>query len=269
MSRVLRRFGCSAPAIFPAGGPNGQMLRTLLKQEDIVATCVPIVQDMRQDFTVTETRSSRQYRFVFPGSGLTHVEAGDLLQAIETIEPAPDFIVASGSLPPDTDVNFFADVARIAKARGARLVLDTSGPSLAAALERPVYLIKPNLHEFRDLIQSSLETETRQLDAARALLREKRVEMIALTLGARGALLVTHENAWRGSAPELEPVSSIGAGDSFLGGLVWRLSSGASNEDALRFALAAGSAALLSPGTGLCQPADIRKLLSEVKVTQV
>ncbi len=268
MARVLRRFGCAAPAMFPAGGPNGQILRALLKQEGIAAISVPIAQDTRQDFTVTETLGGGQYRFVFPGAELTRAEARHLLQVIETIEPAPRFIVASGSLPQGASPSFIADLARIAVRRAAKLVVDTSGPALAAVVEQPVYLIKPNRHEFDDLTHSSLDSEKRQLEAARMVLREKPLEMIALILGGRGALLVTREGALRGMAPELQPVSSVGAGDCFLAGLVWQLSGGAPNKEALRFAIAAGAAALLAPGTELCRPADIERLLPQVIVAE-
>ncbi len=90
--------------------------------------------------------------------------------------------------------------------------------------------------------------------------------MIALTLGADGALLVTANDAWRGLAPKIKAVSTVGAGDSFLGALVWQLSRGACHRDALQFAIAAGSAALLAPGTELCFPADVERLLPSVKV---
>jgi 6-phosphofructokinase 2 len=269
VARVLRRLGVASTAVFPAGGAKGQMLQVLLKQEDIAAVFVPVGQDTRQDFTVTERQSGAQYRFVFPGARLTGAETTSLLQALQEIEPVPQYIVAGGSLPEGTRLTLFADIARIATAQGAKLVVDTSGAALVAALAEPVYLIKPNLHEFQELVQSPLDTLEEQLQAARRVLHETNLQMITLTLGAEGALLVTAENAWRGIAPKIHPVSSVGAGDSFLGGLVWQLSRGASNQDALRFAIAAGSAALVSPGTELCRPPDIEKLLPRVQVTQL
>jgi 6-phosphofructokinase 2 len=153
--------------------------------------------------------------------------------------------------------------------RGAKLVLDSSGPAFRAALAGPIYLIKPNLREFHELMQTPLETEAAQLEAARTLLAAKNVEIIALTLADQGALLVTREAAWRGCAPKLKPVSTVGAGDSFLGALLWRLIQGRALDDALRYGIAAGSAALLSEGTELCRVEDVENLLPEIMIEAV
>lgn len=269
VARVLRRFGVTAKAVFPAGGGNGELLKRLLKQEDIFAVSVPIAADTRQDFTVFERQGGAQYRFVFPGSPLTASEVGALTATLDEIRPAPELLIVSGSFPENTDVAIFAATARVIAATKAKLVVDTTGASLASALKHPVYLIKPNLHELEDLTQSSLNTEDLRLGAVRTLLREKKIELIALTLGADGAVLASRDGVWRGSAPKVQPQSTVGAGDSFMGGLVWQLSRGASCADTLRFAIAAGSAALLAPGTELCRIADIEALLPEVRVSQV
>jgi 6-phosphofructokinase 2 len=90
--------------------------------------------------------------------------------------------------------------------------------------------------------------------------------MVAITRGPRGALVVTDDGAWEASAPPVAALSTVGAGDTFLAVLVWRLAGGQSIADALRAAVAAGSAALLTDGTGLAQPQDIDRLLPMVTV---
>jgi len=105
--------------------------------------------------------------------------------------------------------------------------------------------------------------------AARDLLARSKLELITVTLGAEGALLVSRHGVWRGMAPKIEPLSTVGAGDSFLGAFVWQLSKAAPLADALRFGIAAGSAALLAPGTELCRPQDVQRLLPSVRVDQI
>lgn len=103
-------------------------------------------------------------------------------------------------------------------------------------------------------MQRPLETERDCLNAARELIQERDVTIVALTLGEEGALVITRDKAWRGRAPKVQPVSTVGAGDSFLGAMVWRLSRGPDLVEALRFGIAAGAAALLSPGRVSCSP---------------
>jgi 6-phosphofructokinase 2 len=185
------------------------------------------------------------------------------------IEPAPKFVVASGSLPPGVPQDFYAMAARAAKQRGARLVLDTSGPALDAALREGMYLVKPNLRELRELVGASPADDAALVAACRNLVRDRRAEVVALTLGQRGALLVTPERTLRGEAPRVQVVSAVGAGDSFLGAMVWRLATGGGVEEAFRYGVAAGSAAVLSRGTDLSRPEDVRRFYSQVSVKEV
>jgi 6-phosphofructokinase 2 len=95
------------------------------------------------------------------------------------------------------------------------------------------------------------------------------VEAVALTLGADGALLVTADGAWRSQPMHIEMVSSVGAGDSFLGGMVAAIAAGERLEDAFRMGVAAASAAVMSPGTELCHEEDVKRLLPEVKISEI
>src|SRR5262249_55214715 len=151
--------------------------------------------------------------------------------------------------------------------RGCRMALDTGGRPLTAALKEGVYLIKPNLRELQDRVQMPLANGKAWLEAARTLVKSG-VKVVALTLGNQGALLVTAVNAFRAYAPDVKAVSAVGAGDSFLGGMVWSLASGASVVEAFRYAVAAGSAATLNPGTELSHAADVMRLYKDVRLEQ-
>ena len=269
VARVLARFGAPATAIFPVGGATGQLLQQLVLRTGIQIIPIPIRRDTREDFTVTEGESGRQFRFVLPGPALSADENQALIDALTNYKPAPEFIVASGSLPAGVPMDFFANVGRIARSSGAKLVLDSSGPALAGALSEPVYLMKPNLREFGEIIRRPLESEKDYVNAARKLIHENPITIIALTMGEEGALLITRDRALRGRAPKVRPVSTVGAGDSFLGAMVWHLSQAETLDDALRFGVASGSAALLSPGTELCRRADVEKLVREVQITEL
>ena len=130
-------------------------------------------------------------------------------------------------------------------------------------------MVKPNFVELRDYVGAPLKTEAEQIAACRKLVKEGRAEMVALTLGEDGALLVTQSQVWRAMPLKIEAVSTVGAGDSFLGGMVAALAAGKPLDEAFRFAVAAGSAAVLTPGTGLCQPQDVESLLPKVEIREI
>ncbi len=171
-------------------------------------------------------------------------------QVLLSLDPFPRYLVASGSLPPGVPNDFYARIARLAHERKARLVLDTSGPPLKEALAEGVFLIKPNLNELSMLFDAHPSANEDAADGCRQLISEGVAEVLALTLGNRGALLVSRDATLRAPALPVETVSAVGAGDSFLGGMVWSLASDHALDAAFRYGVAAGTAALLFTGNG-------------------
>ncbi len=268
VARVLKRFGTDVTAIYPAGGSTGQLLASLVEREGVRSIVIPTGSDTREDITTFDETTREQFRLVFPGAALTDLEWQACLGSIARLEPHPAFVIASGSLPAGVPHDFYGRLAQAAQPR-SRIIVDTSGPFLKAALEAGVYLIKPNLREFQILAGITSADKATLIEAGRRLLDRYRVAVIALSLGQDGALLFTHNVTLRANALPIEPASVSGAGDSFLGAMVWSLVNGGSLERSLRFAVAGGSAALLSPGTELCHADDVHRLASEVIVTPI
>jgi 6-phosphofructokinase 2 len=266
VARVLTRFGARCAALYPAGPNLGRLLRELLDQEGVPSIPIDIAGETRESFTVLEHSSGREYRFVLPGPQLAPGEWEACLDGFASLDEAPAWVVGSGSLPAGVPQDFFARLARVARDRGARMVLDTSGPPLAAALEQGVYLVKPNLRELRELTGEALEAEADWVRAARSLVLAGKAEVVALSLGHRGALLATRDAVLRAPALQVDIASTVGAGDSFVAAMLWRLASGASLEDAFRHGIAGGTAALLAPGTRLAFPQDTTRLARQVEV---
>jgi 6-phosphofructokinase 2 len=264
VARVLHRLGSQCLAIYPSGGVTGERLGQMLDQEQVPRHCWRIAGETRESFSVHETSSGNDFRFVLPGPTMERAEWQACLDYVEGLATPPRDMVASGSLPPGVSDDFYARLARLAKARGSRMVVDASGPALVAALAEGVYLFKPSLRELRELTGQPLETTAQQRAAAQHIIAQGQAEIVALSLGADGALLVTAAKALRASALKVQVASTIGAGDSFVGGLVWALNRGQGLEDAFRHGMGASAAALLTPGTALCQPADVQRLAAEV-----
>jgi len=269
IARVLHRWNADVTAIFPAGGITGELLKQLVDREGIPRCAIDVAGDTREDITIFEAGSGNQFRFVFPGAALSERELQACCDALTAITPGPNIVATSGSLPPGAPAGFFARVLSLAKRFGARSVIDSSGAALSLGLEEGVYLAKPNLRELSQLVGRSLTQEAEWLEASRSLVMAGKAEILTLTLGQGGALAVSREGAWRARAPSVQVVSTVGAGDSFLGAMILRLSHGADIAEALRYAVAAGTAALLAPGTELARPAETDHLLARVLVERV
>ncbi|MFM8376691.1 MAG: 1-phosphofructokinase family hexose kinase [Phenylobacterium sp.] len=266
VSRVIRRLGGRAPCLLPLGGPAGRALEARLAAEGLEARVIPIAGETRQSFTVFDRSRRAEFRFVLPGPRLSAREIEALEQALGDLHPQPGVLVLSGSLPPGFPPARLTRLAARLRRRGIRLALDASGEGLKAGLAAGVWLVKPNRKELGDCLGQDLADRPRQLEAARSLVAAGRARWVALSLGQDGALLVGEGFAGYAPALPITPVSTVGAGDSFLAGLSWELCRGASPEAALVTAVAAASATLLSPGSGMARRADIRRLRPQVRV---
>ena len=264
VARVVRILGGEAVAVFPAGGPAGQRLQDLLEADGVDCHAVPIAGLTRESFTVDDRRSGSQYRFVLPGPELTAIEQQRCLDQLSSLAPVPAYIVASGSRPPGVPPDVYARVARLARDIGARLILDTSGEALRQAGDG-VYLIKPNLRELQDLVGRELRGDAEQVAAARALIARGLSEVVVLSLGADGAILVTADGHERYPAIDVPVSSAVGAGDSMVGAIALGLVRGLPLGAAVCFGMAAGAAALITPGTELCRREDVERIAAQMR----
>ncbi len=270
VARAINRLGGTALALFPAGGATGQLFESLLHKENVPFRVIAIGDETRENFSVSEGASRNQFRFVLPGPMLSKEELAACVTALDNAIAPQDFVVASGSLPRGVPDDFYRTIAAMTAERGGRFVLDSSGAPLKAALGSGIYLMKPSRRELCALSGHELQDENTCISACRRIVESGGADHVALTLGAEGAILIGQEVALRAWAPTVEStVSSVGAGDSFLGALVWSLASRWNFADSLRLGVAAGSASLRTPGTGLFSPEDLASFTAKVSVEAI
>ncbi|GCB05173.1 1-phosphofructokinase family hexose kinase [Ralstonia sp. SET104] len=267
VARVVHRLGGDCLAIYLAGGPVAERLGRLLSAEGLSFVALGIEGQTRENFSVTELCSHREFRFVMPGPAVSEAEWQRCLEYLDALQPAPRYLVLSGSLPLGVADDFYARAIDRAKVHGSRVVLDASGPALRMALPHAPYLIKPSLNELRQLTGRALETEADCRQAAREIVRNGHAHAVALTLGAGGAMLVTQKDVVRSRAVATSCLSTIGAGDSFVGAMVWALNRNAGIHEAFRYGMAAAAAALGHAGTELGSAAEIEQRYAEVSVS--
>jgi 6-phosphofructokinase 2 len=256
VSRVLHELGGDTLAIVAAGGASGRVLEELLDEAGVRRRSVPIQGQTRISLNVQDLRHDLEYRFVPEGPQLSTAEFAACLAAVEQ-EPG-EWLIASGSLPPGAPVDAYAQVARVAARKSQRYVVDTSGPPLAAVLEQGgCTLVKPSLTELEYLVGRELKDPDEQDREALALVRRGAARMVAVTLGAEGALLATEAGVLRLRALDEAMHSSVGAGDAFVAAATLALARGGTPADALVWGSAAGAAAIACAGTARLRRADV------------
>ena len=265
VARVLHRLGADVQAWALAGGAAGAQVQQLLADEGVATALQPIAGDTRENFSVVETGTGEEFRFVLPGPTLQAAEWQACLAALTALQAPPRWLIASGSLPPGVPDDLYAQLAQALTARGVRVVVDTSGPALAAALQAGVALVKPSLRELREVMQQPLAQAPDWCRAAQSLVNTGAASIVALSVGEQGAVLATREGVWQAPALNVPATTgTTGAGDCFLAALVWALDRGDAPAEALRWGVAAGAAALLHPGTTLAQADDVQRLVQSV-----
>ena len=259
VAQVAHNLGESVAAVFPAGGPTGEGYADLLRSRGVPFHRVKIAGSTRESFTINEISTGRQYRFVLPGPLLAFEEQQRCLVELRDLATSAKFVVASGSLPPGAPNNFYQQVALVCRDLGARLILDTSGGGLKH-ITSGVYLLKASVRELRECVGRELITESEQLAAAHEIIDSGRAQVVVVSLGSEGALLVTSTEDQRFSAIPVRGVSGVGAGDAMVAGITVGLAREWPLSTSVRFGIAAGAAMTLTPGTEPCTRADTERL---------
>ncbi len=262
VSKAISRLGGTSLAVFTSGGPTGKMLEELVVKESIDYEAVTVRSWTRESFVAVDDNTNSQYRFGFTGGKISDEESNRILETIAALKPK--FLVTSGSLNEGLSDDFYSKIAEIAKKSSAKLIVDTSGEALKKALEVGVYMIKPNVGELAKLIGvERLELEEVN-EAAKQIIAKGGAEIVVVSLGPQGAVLVTKDIYEFVPAPNVAKKSTVGAGDSMVGGMVWALSQNKSLKEVIRWGVACGTAATMNEGTQLFKAEDVIQLLGEM-----
>ncbi|CAM3911315.1 1-phosphofructokinase [Kibdelosporangium persicum] len=259
VARALVCNGIKARAVVPAGGAEGEQLISLLSDYSIDVVRVPTLGPVRMNVSVIEPDATVT-KLNEPGARLTEQECRALADAVITASHKASCVILAGSLPPGVHHGFYADLINRLSGEDIRVVVDTSGPALRAAVAAGPALIKPNHHELEEAVQRPLSTLQDVIDAAQEL-RAAGAQAVLASLGRDGAVLVDENGTWHAEAPVVLARSSVGAGDAMLAGF---LAAGGKGQAALVSAVAWGAAAVSLPGSTMPRPDDLRPHLVEV-----
>lgn len=263
ISRAIKQLGGDSTAIYSKGGAVGEKFEAILADVGIKQIPISCTSSTRENFIVVEDSTNNQFRFGMPGESLEPQEVEDFLKKIEQLEGC-EYLVASGSLPKNVQVDIYARIGEIAKKKGIKYIVDSSEEALLKAFESGVLLAKPNIKELEQIIGKDLDDAQDREIAAREIISDGRAEIIVVSLGPAGAFVVTKDRSFNVNAPSVKKKSTVGAGDSMVAGIVLKLSQGKSIEEAVMYGVACGSGATLNEGTGLCKKEDVDRLFSYI-----
>ncbi|TPV31469.1 1-phosphofructokinase family hexose kinase [Paucihalobacter ruber] len=264
VSRALKKLGLDSLSLFTSGGRTGKLLESLLLEESLQILPFSVKNETRENFIVVDTLTNQQFRFGFPGQPFSKNEQKILLDTINAIKDFPEIAVISGSLPDGVNVELMKDLIQICKNKNSKVVIDTSGEALTAAVEEGVYLIKPNIGELAVLTGKNELTVHTMETAAKQLINNGSAEIVVVSMGASGATLFNNNEKIYQPAPLVKVRSTVGAGDSMVAGMVSALLNNSSMKNVLRMGIACGSATTMAEGTGLFKTENVYKILKEL-----
>ncbi len=265
VSRALAAQGAATTAVLPVGGPEGHLLEELLDDAGVDHVGVPVAGAVRMNISVLEPDGTTT-KLNEPGPDLTAAEVDALVAATLERSTDADWVVGCGSLSPGAPADLYAALVNRVRARGGRVAIDSSGAPMAAAVAARPHLVKPNHEELAELVGHSLPTLDDVHRAAKDLISAG-IEVVAVSLGADGALLVTDAEVIHARATIPAPLSTVGAGDCMLAGLLHGLSSGCTAGEALSMGVLWGAAAVTLPGSRVPSPADLLGIPVELSHT--
>ncbi|HEU5051800.1 MAG TPA: hexose kinase [Hanamia sp.] len=264
VARAIKKLGGNATAIYLAGGYSGKFLNQLLDEENIPSIVIETKHHSRENLIVLDNSSNLQYRFGMPGPVIYENEWKKVLSVVEELKDV-EYIVASGSLPSSIPKDIFANLSLISRSKNAKFIVDTSGEALQYAVNQGVYLLKPNLSELSALAGREELNGNQVQEVARQLIQIGKCEVIVVSLGAMGAMLITETETHQIIPPPVKKASTVGAGDSMLAGIVLSLAENNTLLEAAQYGVACGTAACMTLGTQLCRLSDVEKLYAAIK----
>jgi len=267
VSRVVRELGGQSVALGLVGGYEGLQLEGLLINAGVMADFTRISGETRTNIILCEQTKGRQYVISAKGPEVNATEIGLFYQNVNQIKDM-DYLILSGSLPRGVTPNLYGQLILAGKKKKAFIVLDTDGKSLNESIEYQPTCIKPNTYELSRLAERELKTEQDIIGFCDKI-HSKGIPYILVSRGREGLLLSSVKQKIKAVAPPVEADSTVGAGDSAVGGFVLAHSQGKDLADCVRLSCAAGTATAQTPGTELCHRTDVEAILPKVQISNL
>ena len=269
VSKCVSVLGADSTAAMFLGGTAGTFIQSYIEgQEHIIPAIVNIQGETRTNLKIVDPVLHSNTDINEAGPGVSPESFEKLQDLIFSSAHEGDILAMAGSIPTGLLDDSYAKLITSAKGLGMLTLLDSSNRSLVSGIKAIPYLIKPNIDELSSFAGHKLESESAILAECRKLL-DTGINKIIVSMGEKGALFISHEMILRGSAPAVDVISTVGAGDSMVAAAAYGESVHMDPKETFRLALAFGSASVKCSGTQAPAKADVDSLYKMIKITEV
>ncbi len=268
VSKVIHALGGETMALGLLGGVNGQFIINNLNSIGIKHDFTLIEQETRTNLKLIDLNTGSETELNEAGPQIKRREIKRLKERVLKDLQERELVVLAGSLAPGIPADIYNQLTRSIKDKRGKVILDTSGKALLEAIESKPYLLKPNLEELEALLGTKLDKTTDILAGAKKIYNSG-IDVVVVSLDAEGSIIVSCEGVWKVKAPQIKVANTVGAGDTLVGALTFKLNQGYSLEDAIIFATAASANTVTKAGTQICNREEVNNLLSRVKLEKL
>lgn len=264
VSKVLKNFGIESMALGFCGGFTGEYIRADLNKYGIKDNFILLEEDTRINVKIKTEKKETEIMGKSPKILKQNIDA--LLSIVDSIEDN-DILVLSGSVPSSVKEDIYKDIIDKTKSKNnVRVILDSRENAFKIAVKEKVFLTKPNKKELSEYFGKDIRSVYDIIVYAQQLVKDGS-ENVIVSLGKEGSIIVNKDEAYIGNAPDGELVSSVGAGDAMVAGIVYGISQNLSIIDAYKYAIASGTATAFSEGLTTFE--NMNNLLDKVEVKKI
>jgi 1-phosphofructokinase/tagatose 6-phosphate kinase len=271
VARALGLLGRPVVATGLAGGSNGGWILRQLREESLLIDFIRISEESRINLAVVDPTTGEQTEINERGPAVDADELDQLITRLDYLAAGAKLCVLAGSLPPGVDMDFYATLIGILRARGIPVLLDSEGEPMSAGMRAGPTMVTPNKLEAEELIGHEFDTGD-DLYMVLSELIEMGPAQAAITL-PEGCVAMVGEGSERRmlevSIEPLEPISTVGSGDAFAAGYLAALYDGMSQEMCLAYGVACGAEATQHLGAGRLDRRRAESLLDSVTIRRV
>lgn len=268
VSKTVREFDCDTIALGFIGGENGEYIRQTLKDLGIKEKFTEVSKNTRVNIKIVDLNTGDTTDINEKGGEISSQELKEFFNTFKEVIKEEDIVILSGSVPEGIDNNIYRLLTEQGNETGCRVILDISGQLLKEGIKGKPYMIKPNLAELEELLDVNLDTKEKIIGACRDIIKEG-VELVCVSMGSEGAILVGKDFVLHGRVPKVEVKSTVGAGDSLVAGFAAGLSKGFTIEESFKQGIAASLVSVTKEGTKAPTYKEVQKIIDEVKVSML
>jgi len=267
VARVAHILGEPVMATGFLGGSTGQFIHKQIEEMGLIDRFVSIQGETRICINIMDEKNTTSTEVLEPGPTISQEECDLFLEQYEKMLDSCDVVTASGSLPKGVAVDFYNMLIGIAKERGKKFILDTSGDYFKHGIQAKPYMIKPNKEEFEKAM-GSLRT-LNDYDVALMKLKEQGIELPVITLGKDGCIAALEDGIYRFFAPSIKVLNTVGSGDSFVAGCAVSLCRGKGAMEVVKMGMACGMANTQFFQTGMVSVELVDKFFNMIEIEKL